>query len=590
MVTHRKSRSLTTTILFLLFAYICLIWLPLHHLGSRHHRHPRPPPLHSDQHSQHSIHLNSTTVEKHPVSSYISLPPLPSSTASSIPQIQYDFPPESRPERKIRLQRQRAVKQAFLHAWTGYKDHAWLRDEVTPQTGGYQDTFSGWGATLVDSLDALIILGLDDELELALEALTQIDFTTTGSGDVNVFEITIRYMGGFLAAHDLTHGKYPILLQKAEELGAMIYNAFDTPNRMPQMRWDWSRSAQGKEIEAAERTVLAEFGSLTLEFTRLSQLTGNPKYFDAVQRITNELERAQSKTRIPGLWPLFVDAKHLRFDWSQFSLGGCADSTYEYLPKQHILLGAQRDEYREMYEAAMEVITGKLLFRAMTKDEERQVLFTSNALGLRGGKLHDVEYIQEHLKCFLGGMVGLASKVFNRTEDLPIARGLTDGCIWAYESMATGIMPEIMAVSPCKDMAHCPWDEGKWYEDVLGQPIHSRKHLEQAQEVVEREGLPPGVVGVTDAAYKLRPEAIESIFIMYRITGDKTLQDVAWRMFQNIDKVTRTKYGHSAIDDVRNPLPQLSNKMESFWLAETLKYFYLIFSEPDHISLDEYVL
>lgn len=116
-----------------------------------------------------------------------------------------------------------------------------MRDEVSPQTGGYQDSFSGWGATLVDSLDALIIMGLDDELELALEALDQIDFTTTRSAEVNVFEIIIRYMGGFLAAHDLSNGKHPILLKKAEELGEMIYNAFDTHNRMPQMRWKWSK-------------------------------------------------------------------------------------------------------------------------------------------------------------------------------------------------------------------------------------------------------------------------------------------------------------------------------------------------------------
>lgn len=77
---------------------------------------------------------------------------------------------------------------------------------------------------------------------------------------------------------------------------------------------------------------------------------------------------------------------------------------------------------------------------------------------------------------------------------------------------------------------------------------------------------------------------------MYRITGDKTLQDSAWRMFKNIDKATRTKFGHSSINDVRHSKPKHEDKMESFWLAETLKYLYLIFSEPDHISLDDYVL
>lgn len=77
---------------------------------------------------------------------------------------------------------------------------------------------------------------------------------------------------------------------------------------------------------------------------------------------------------------------------------------------------------------------------------------------------------------------------------------------------------------------------------------------------------------------------------MYRITGDKSLQDAAWRMFQNIEKMTHTNFGHSAINDVRDLASKKADKMESYWLAETLKYLYLIFSEPDHVSLDEYVL
>lgn len=77
---------------------------------------------------------------------------------------------------------------------------------------------------------------------------------------------------------------------------------------------------------------------------------------------------------------------------------------------------------------------------------------------------------------------------------------------------------------------------------------------------------------------------------MYRITGDPALQDAAWRMFKNIDKMCRTQYGHAALDDVRNVHTDQQDYMESFWLAETLKYFYLIFSEPDTVSLDEYVL
>ena len=87
-----------------------------------------------------------------------------------------------------------------------------------------------------------------------------------------------------------------------------------------------------------------------------------------------------------------------------------------------------------------------------------------------------------------------------------------------------------------------------------------------------------------------RPEAIESIFILYRITGDAALLEKAWNMFQAIEKHTRTEFAHSALTDVTVEEPPKSDKMESFWTAETLKYFFLIFSSPDVISLDDYVL
>jgi mannosyl-oligosaccharide alpha-1,2-mannosidase len=61
-------------------------------------------------------------------------------------------------------------------------------------------------------------------------------------------------------------------------------------------------------------------------------------------------------------------------------------------------------------------------------------------------------------------------------------------------------------------------------------------------------------------------------------------------MFEAIIEHTSTVYGNSAIDDVTKTSPELSDEMESFWLAETLKYFYLLFSEENVVSLDEWVL
>lgn len=77
---------------------------------------------------------------------------------------------------------------------------------------------------------------------------------------------------------------------------------------------------------------------------------------------------------------------------------------------------------------------------------------------------------------------------------------------------------------------------------------------------------------------------------MYRITGDTSWQDKGWKMFEAVIKATSTEYGHSAVRDVTLDEPVPLDQMESFWLAETLKYFYLLFSTPDTISLDDWVL
>lgn len=77
---------------------------------------------------------------------------------------------------------------------------------------------------------------------------------------------------------------------------------------------------------------------------------------------------------------------------------------------------------------------------------------------------------------------------------------------------------------------------------------------------------------------------------MYRITGDPSWMEKGWRMFEATIRATRTQFANSAIDDVTQAEPGLKDEMESFWLAETLKYYFLLFSEPHVISLDKWVL
>lgn len=130
-----------------------------------------------------------------------------------------------------------------------------------------------------------------------------------------------------MAAYDLSEGKYPVLLAKAMELGEMLYVAFDTPNRMPVTRWNWISAAKGDAQEASTGVLVAEVGSLSLEFTRLSQLTGDNRYFDAIQRITDHFEEQQNRTYMPGMWPVLVNLRDLDLTKdSGFTIGAMADS------------------------------------------------------------------------------------------------------------------------------------------------------------------------------------------------------------------------------------------------------------------------
>ncbi|KAH9990375.1 seven-hairpin glycosidase, partial [Xylariaceae sp. FL0662B] len=226
-----------------------------------------------------------------------SMTPLPTGIPLKLPKIQTTFKTEDPKSQETRLERQDTVKKSFLRCWEAYKAHAWLQDEVTPISASSKNTFGGWGATLVDSLDTLYIMGLSDEFELAVSAAANISFERSSLTEINAFETTIRYLGGFLAAYDLSGDQR--LLQKAREVGDMLYVAFDTPNRMPITRWEVGRAAQGEKQEASSWALVAEVGSLCMEFTRLSLITGNPKWFDATERIMLALKEQQMDTQLP---------------------------------------------------------------------------------------------------------------------------------------------------------------------------------------------------------------------------------------------------------------------------------------------------
>lgn len=236
---------------------------------------------------------------------------LPTGAPSPLPKIQFDFPPEPPAARTLREGRLAEIKAEMSRAWEGYRAFAWMHDELSPVSMTFRDPFCGWAATLVDSLDTLWIMGLREEFDEAAEAVRRIDFTYSPTrNDIPVFETTIRYLGGLLAAYDVSGGAdggYGMLLDKAEELAEILMGAFDTPNRMPVLYYHWRPEFVSQPRRASVVNV-AELGSLLMEFTRLSQLTGRDKYYDAVARITNGFAELQEKgTSLGGLFPESLD-------------------------------------------------------------------------------------------------------------------------------------------------------------------------------------------------------------------------------------------------------------------------------------------
>lgn len=816
----------------------------------------------------------SKLLEQFPVTSTIQLP---TAKPSAIPLIQSA-------KKGADKERLAAIKEATKHAWKGYRDIGWGFDEVSPVSGVGKNSFNGWGATLVDSLDTLWIMGMKEEFEDAVNQTSYIDFTTSSRADIPLFEVTIRYLGGLIAAYDVSGHKYRVLLDKAVELAEVLYSAFDTPNRMPETYYSWKPTLIRKAHRAGTRVVLAELGTLSLEFTRLAQLTKEPKYYDAIARITDAFEEWQNQTRIPGMWPIAVDASgcakpvelppsnthhqqpfgdgymitsepvqadsgtvdkatspldkvlsrkagskaaldagkstsaddeytdegdsslgnSMHSDLAEeesedvelkkrqlddaaeedaglldprinpdkpanvapavpdltkppfyegeanshtptiakpkqpdcvpqglrspskngvetFTMGGQSDSLYEYLPKEYLLLGGVLDQYKTMYLASMEPTIEKLLFRPMTP-ENLDILISGEVVSQYNYTTEEVYETQhakgEHLTCFVGGMLAMGGKIFNRPDHVEYGRKVTEGCIWSYNATTSGIMPESFYAAPCESKTSCEWNETAYWEQLdpykdyrqdqradwikqygqealdtyetpspdtprpfnqpskprPAQPAHRMPenlvysddsnsaslkqpgrhldrdagvdskvkrqavkssdydsdrpqapepaklpvtgtkassfaddsdaeeavvapptfdtpsttttdddqyqpamaiytppppptHKEFVQQKIEDERLPAGMTRYDSRKYILRPEAIESVFYMYRITGEQHWRDAGWKMFQAVERHTRTEFGHSAIDDISKTHPEHLDGMESFWIA-----------------------
>ncbi|KAG0204495.1 hypothetical protein BGX28_003589 [Mortierella sp. GBA30] len=505
--------------------------------------------------------------------------------------IQFNFRdtlPRTGARADLNKQRQIVVREMIQHAWAGYKEYAAPHDEVKPVTAGKVDDLHGWGATLVDGMDTLLLSGMVDEYQIAKRMLldlarehrwnqhdipkasVQTDINSpegveyhddvkpaeennrridkSGSGavteSISFFDGVVHYLGGLLSVADYEENRDPEVLKTAIKLGDQLTVAFQGVNTaLP------ASNIFAKAVLLGKAS-LAEVGSFQLEFRKLSQLSGDDKYRDMAQRNFDYLESFRPK--IPGLYPAYFDPDMgVAHDYVA-SFGSLSDSFYEYLLKTYILTGDAR--FKDLYIATVEAMHTNLISRPHKKTEPYLVL------GIYDTATETLVPKMDHLSCFAPGLLAMGARVFGRAKDMTVARGLMETCYLSYKNSARGLGADEIA--------------------FLGTEFTRGKQFEMPQ--------PSGFYAI-DAEYGLRPETIESLFVMYRITGDAKYQDYAWTIAQAIEENCRTKYGYSTLASVMDASEGMTDRMPSYFLGQTLKYLYLIFSPPELASLDDFI-
>ncbi|KAF4321122.1 hypothetical protein BBO99_00004017 [Phytophthora kernoviae] len=442
--------------------------------------------------------------------------------------------------------RRLAVRKAMKFAWGNYEEHAFGGDEVDPKNGVKLDNV--WGdiaCSLVDGIDTLWIMDLRDEFKRARDYVADhLDFSHLGrdGNNLSVFETIIREVGGLLSAFDLSGDN--IFKSKAKELMDLLTPAFDEDEGVFYTLFNPYTKQKSFAAWAGHRAHIADVGTLQLETRYLSDITGDPKYAEMGDAFYQILKREGSYKKT-GLFPVHFDAPSGKFDTrgSTITLGALGDSFYEYLLKVYIYSGKrEEDEYlRELYDDAVRGMEEHLLYFSIPDD-----LYFLQEL-----KVPSFSAIQrmDHLLCFVPGL--LAMGTLAETEDhtkndkhLDLAEKLMETCYQLYHRQPTGLSPDIVSFP--------------------------KMH-------------------VVDPKYRLRPETIESLFYLYRVTKNPKYREFGWEIFEALETHARVKHGYAAVLDVTKLPAQTENKMESFFLAETLKYHYLLQAPESLIPLDKYV-
>ena len=400
------------------------------------------------------------------------------------------------------------VRDEFLRSWQAYQQYAWGHDELRPVSKTPRDWYGEpLLITPVDSLDALLLMGFNDEAEKAKTLIVE-HLSFDKDIEVKNFEITIRVLGGLLSSYEMTGDER--LLKLADDLGARLLPVFDSPTGMPYM---YVNLRSGKTRGALSNP--AEIGTLLLEFGTLAKLTHKPIYFNKAKNAVMQLYRRRSKI---GLVGEEIDVKSGEWINPASHIGGGIDSYYEYLLKSAILFGDKDCE--RMWRESIRALNTHVADGAWY-----------GVVDMNSGK---------RMATAFGALQAFFPAVLVLDHDIRRARKLEASCFAMWK--LHGIEPEEID-----------------YEKI--------------------QVLEPG--------YPLRPEIIESAYYLHHATHDPQYEAIGRTFFESLMTYCRTDAAYTTLKSVVTK--EKGDLMPSFFLAETLKYLYLLFAPDNAIDFDHIV-
>ncbi len=403
------------------------------------------------------------------------------------------------------------IREAFLHAWNGYVQYAWGHDQLLPLSRGHRDWY---GASLemtpLDGFDTMLLMGLTDQAAKAKQLILD-SLSLDRDFPVQVFEVTIRELGGFLSAYQMDGDRRFLAL--ARDLGNRLLPAFRSRTGMPYRFVNLRTGAVTGPVSNP-----AEIGTLMLEFGTLSKLTGDQRYYDAAKHAVTALFARRSRI---GLVGSAIDVETGEWKDRDSHVSGGIDSYYEYLLKSWLLF---RDpDFQRMWDSSIAAVNRYL-------PDERAGLWYGHA---------DME-TGERTRPTFGALDAFFPAVLAKSGDVQRAGRLMGS---VYRMWTTfGIEPEEL-------------------DYLTMQPV--------------------------SAGYVLRPEALESAYYLFRITGEERWRAMGRVMVDSLLHYTRYETGFTALRSVVTK--ERRDQMESFFLAETLKYAYLLFAPPVTLDFDSVI-